>query len=105
MGYPCYVPSSSDWVELTVSGVGREVRQYVSFITTTCLCPLFPWIHDARTDMRLAVLLVLAIVTIAIRYKGHNGKLVQVLRRDGGAYYLALAGQLDTLIQIVGQDS
>lgn len=34
MGYPCYTPSSEGWVELTISGVRRDVRQFVSFATT-----------------------------------------------------------------------
>lgn len=38
------------------------------------------------------VLLVVAIATFIVRYKGRSGRLVQVMRRDGGVYYIALAG-------------
>ena len=39
------------------------------------------------------VLLVTAITTLFRRYKGENGRLLRVIRRDDGAYYLTLAGQ------------
>ncbi|TEB28572.1 hypothetical protein FA13DRAFT_1793766 [Coprinellus micaceus] len=71
LGYPCYVPSSTQWSEQTIAHAGRHIRAY----------------------MNLAATLVLALVgvaTLAVRYKGHRGQLVQVIRRDGGAYYLSL---------------
>lgn len=41
----------------------------------------------------MTVLLILAIITVTVRYKGHNGRLFEVIRRDGGLYYITLAGQ------------
>ncbi|KAJ3533794.1 hypothetical protein NMY22_g7189 [Coprinellus aureogranulatus] len=72
LGYPCYVPSSEQWTELTAYGLGRNIRRYIYFATT-------------------CVLLIAAVTTLVRRYKGHKGRLVRVLRRDGGAYYIALA--------------
>ncbi|KAJ3546292.1 hypothetical protein NMY22_g2114 [Coprinellus aureogranulatus] len=72
LGYPCYVPSSEQWTDLTAYGLGRNIRRYIYFATT-------------------CVLLIAAVITLVRRYKGHKGRLVRVLRRDGGAYYIALA--------------
>ncbi|KAJ3528088.1 hypothetical protein NMY22_g9546 [Coprinellus aureogranulatus] len=73
LGYPCYVPSSGDWIEMTLAGLGRDVRAYLHFATT-------------------AAILLLAGATLIVRYKGHKGRLIQVLRRDGGLYYIIFAG-------------
>ena len=43
--------------------------------------------------MRYIVLTLLGVVAIFKRYKCHGGQLVQVIRRDGGMYYLCLIGQ------------
>ncbi|KAJ3523385.1 hypothetical protein NMY22_g11462 [Coprinellus aureogranulatus] len=72
LGYPCYVVSSEDWYESTDWGRGRDIRAYIIFACT-------------------AVLFLLAVTAIVVRYKGHSGRLVNVLRRDGGLYYIALA--------------
>ncbi|KAJ3545572.1 hypothetical protein NMY22_g2378 [Coprinellus aureogranulatus] len=73
MGYPCYVPANELWMQRTVAGIGRDVRRYVTFATT-------------------AVLLLLAAATLIVRYKGRSGRVVHVLRRDGGIHYVSLAG-------------
>ena len=36
LGYPCYVPDVEGWTEKTVIYLGRDVRAYVSLVTTTC---------------------------------------------------------------------
>ncbi|KAJ3538435.1 hypothetical protein NMY22_g5170 [Coprinellus aureogranulatus] len=74
LGYPCYVLSTDVWISETITGLGFNVRIYLGF-ATTCL------------------LIILALATIVLRYRGQNGRFIQVLRRDGGIYYLALAGQ------------
>ncbi|KAJ3546852.1 hypothetical protein NMY22_g1886 [Coprinellus aureogranulatus] len=73
LGYPCYLPSPEQWVKLTIAYIGHDIRFYITFATT-------------------AVLLLLAGAALVVRYKGHKGHLVQVLRRDGGLYYIVLAG-------------
>ncbi|KAJ3529338.1 hypothetical protein NMY22_g9037 [Coprinellus aureogranulatus] len=73
LGYPCYMPSGEQWDEFTIAYIGRDIQSYIGFVTT-------------------AVLSLLAGVALVVRYRGHNGRLVQVLRRDGGLYYIALAG-------------
>ncbi|KAJ3547143.1 hypothetical protein NMY22_g1761 [Coprinellus aureogranulatus] len=73
LGYPCYVPSNEQWIESeTLWGLGREIREYLTFATT-------------------AALFLLAGATFTFRYKGHKGRLVHVLGRDGGLYFIALA--------------
>ncbi|KAJ3531018.1 hypothetical protein NMY22_g8327 [Coprinellus aureogranulatus] len=73
LGYPCYVPSNEQWIESqTLWGLGREIREYLTFATT-------------------AALFILAGATFTVRYKGHKGRLVHVLGRDGGLYFIALA--------------
>ncbi|KAJ3516851.1 hypothetical protein NMY22_g14109 [Coprinellus aureogranulatus] len=72
LGYPCAIPPNEEWLTGTIAGVGRSARIYLSFATTVCL-------------------LLLAIVTLVLRYRGQNGRLVQIIRRDGGLYYIALA--------------
>ncbi|KAJ3528650.1 hypothetical protein NMY22_g9322 [Coprinellus aureogranulatus] len=81
MGYPCYLPSNEIWVESTIWGNGRDIRSYVNFAGT-------------------AVLFLLAGATMILRYKGHNGQLIKVLRRDGGLYYLVLAGTQSSELSI-----
>ncbi|KAJ3517718.1 hypothetical protein NMY22_g13902 [Coprinellus aureogranulatus] len=73
LGYPCYAPSPEQWLKLTLSGLGADVRAYLNFATT-------------------AVLLFLGGAALVLRYKGHKGRLIQILRRDGGVYFIALAG-------------
>ncbi|KAJ3523713.1 hypothetical protein NMY22_g11317 [Coprinellus aureogranulatus] len=73
LGYPCYGVSTEQWMATTVTGLGLNIRRYIFFATT-------------------ALLFVIAIFTLVMRYRGHNGRLVNVLRRDGGLYYIALAG-------------
>ncbi|KAJ3540892.1 hypothetical protein NMY22_g4110 [Coprinellus aureogranulatus] len=73
LGYPCYVPSNEEWARATVSELGMDVRRYISFAST-------------------AAMLLLAVVTLIMRYRGHAGRLVRVLRRDDGIYYIAVAG-------------
>ena len=34
----------------------------------------------------------MGVITLAVRYKGQSGRLIQVIRRDGGVYYLSLLG-------------
>ncbi|KAJ3521208.1 hypothetical protein NMY22_g12410 [Coprinellus aureogranulatus] len=68
LGYPCYAASSEDFFG-TVAGLGRDARTYINF---------------ART----AILMMLAIAVFALRYREKSGQLLQVLRRDGGLYYL-----------------
>ncbi|KAJ3546258.1 hypothetical protein NMY22_g2122 [Coprinellus aureogranulatus] len=77
LGYPCYIPPSDEWEQSTVSGLRRDIRRYITFSIT-------------------ALLLLLALATFAIRYRGQSGPLFQVLRRDGGLYYIALAGQFSS---------
>ncbi|KAJ3548141.1 hypothetical protein NMY22_g1375 [Coprinellus aureogranulatus] len=73
LGYPCYAPSAGQMAKRTIIPLGVDIRAYITFSTT-------------------AVLFLLAGVALIVRYQGHNGRLVQVLRRDGGLYYIALAG-------------
>ncbi|KAJ3529340.1 hypothetical protein NMY22_g9040 [Coprinellus aureogranulatus] len=73
LGYPCYMPSTEQWLKLTISETGLDIRTYIHFATT-------------------AGLFLLAGATLIVRYKGHNGQLIRVLRRDGGLYYITLAG-------------
>ncbi|KAJ3541116.1 hypothetical protein NMY22_g4023 [Coprinellus aureogranulatus] len=72
LGYPCYAASSEDFFG-TVAGLGRDARTYINF---------------ART----AILMMLAIAVFALRYREKSGQLLQVLRRDGGLYYLIVTG-------------
>ncbi|KAJ3509491.1 hypothetical protein NMY22_g16270 [Coprinellus aureogranulatus] len=69
LGYTCYGPSPRRWP----TAIGLDIRRYASFAATT-------------------VLLVLAVICVVVRYKGHSGRLVNIIRRDGGLYYLAVAG-------------
>jgi hypothetical protein len=39
----------------------------------------------------------MGVITLAVRYRGQGGRLIQVLRRDGGVYYLSLLGMLWSL--------
>ncbi|KAJ3522075.1 hypothetical protein NMY22_g12042 [Coprinellus aureogranulatus] len=73
LGYPCYAPSAEQWRKLAIIYIGLDVRSYVNFATT-------------------AVLFLLAGAALVVHYKGNEGRLVRVLRRDGGLYYIALAG-------------
>lgn len=55
------------------------------------------YVHRILPDTRLAdpsstVLLALAFSAIVFRHRGHKGRLIQVLVRDGGLYYVALTG-------------
>ncbi|TEB27475.1 hypothetical protein FA13DRAFT_1816390 [Coprinellus micaceus] len=71
LGYPCYVTSVGGWEENTITYTGRDIRAYVNLAATTLLA-------------------LLGIVTLVIRYKGQDGRLIQVIRRDGGLHYLSL---------------
>ncbi|TEB28628.1 hypothetical protein FA13DRAFT_774572 [Coprinellus micaceus] len=71
LGYPCVVPSGEQWSALTIAYTGRDVRAYVNLVTTTLLS-------------------LMGVITLAVRYRGQGGRLIQVLRRDGGVYYLSL---------------
>lgn len=75
LGYPCYLNSNEDFLN-TPAGLGRNARAYVNF---------------ARTIL----LMLLAIATLVIRYRAQRGRLIHVIRRDGGLYYLTVAGALD----------
>ncbi|TEB25825.1 hypothetical protein FA13DRAFT_1817260 [Coprinellus micaceus] len=81
LGYPCYVPSPDIWATETVAGIGRDSRNYLNFAFTI-------------------VLFFLAVITLFVRYKGQKGPLIQVITRDGGLYYVALAatGVLSTVL-------
>ncbi|KAJ3512897.1 hypothetical protein NMY22_g15201 [Coprinellus aureogranulatus] len=70
LGYPCYLPEPSGFSG-TLRGLGIDVRQYVNFAFTI-------------------LLLALAIATLVIRYRHHNGRLIQVIRRDGVLYYFTV---------------
>lgn len=72
LGYPCYLNSDEDFAN-TTAGLGRNARGYVNF---------------ARTIL----LMLLAIATLVIRYRRHRGRLIKVICRDGGFYYLTVAG-------------
>ncbi|KAJ3528489.1 hypothetical protein NMY22_g9388 [Coprinellus aureogranulatus] len=65
LGYPCYCPSTDDYIASTVTGLGLGTRAYVQFATTT-------------------LLLLLAVSTVFFRYRGHKGRLIHIIRRDGG---------------------
>ncbi|TEB28652.1 hypothetical protein FA13DRAFT_1735487 [Coprinellus micaceus] len=71
LGYPCYVVSFEDFVKGTVMYIGRDVRAYIDLAAT-------------------AILALLGVATLFVRFKGHGGRLIQVLRRDGGIQYLSL---------------
>ncbi|TEB29782.1 hypothetical protein FA13DRAFT_595242 [Coprinellus micaceus] len=71
LGYPCYFPSSKEWGEQTIIYVGRDARTYVNLACTV-------------------VLALLAAMTVIVRYKGQGGKIIHVIRRDGGLHYLSL---------------
>ncbi|KAJ3524179.1 hypothetical protein NMY22_g11119 [Coprinellus aureogranulatus] len=66
LGYSCYFPSDEEWAEATFIEVGRDIRGYVLFATTSFA----------------------ALIT---RYREYNGRLFKVLRRDGGIYYITLS--------------
>ncbi|KAJ3546290.1 hypothetical protein NMY22_g2116 [Coprinellus aureogranulatus] len=72
LGYPCAYISTADLVKHTAMRLGRNERRYLYFSTTI-------------------VLLLVAVVTLAVRYRGRNHRLLQVLRRDGGIYYVVIA--------------
>ncbi|TEB28574.1 hypothetical protein FA13DRAFT_1793767 [Coprinellus micaceus] len=69
LGYPCYYVSEEQWAEKTVDYAGLVIRSYVTLATTIVLAGL-------------------GVAALVMRYKGHEGRLVQVLRRDGGIYYM-----------------
>ena len=47
----------------------------------------------ASRELTLGIVLALVgAVTLVYRYKGQNGRLVQIIRRDGGVHYLSLLG-------------
>ncbi|TEB28590.1 hypothetical protein FA13DRAFT_1735433 [Coprinellus micaceus] len=71
LGYPCYVPSSESWAVETVMYIAGNVRTYVNLVAT-------------------ALLALLGVFALVVRYKGQGGRLVQVIRRDGGLHYLSL---------------
>ena len=49
------------------------------------------------------VLLLLAVSTVFLRYRGHKGRLIHIIRRDGGLYYVTLAGEwLSTGLCLIG---
>ncbi|TEB28585.1 hypothetical protein FA13DRAFT_1735423 [Coprinellus micaceus] len=70
LGYPCYSPSAEAWVEETVAFIGRGTRGYVNLVATILLA-------------------LLGVATLVIRYNGQGGRLVQVIRRDGGRHYIS----------------
>lgn len=96
LGYPCYAPYSETWRQSAGDAARRNILRYISFATTACTSYYIPALQDELT-CSCPVLLVLAIATLIVRYKGHSGGLIQVLRRDGGLYYVALAGQCRNL--------
>lgn len=51
------------------------------------------------------VLLLAAIATLVVRYRGRSSRLLQVIRRDGGVYYLALAGKSCLHLSYAGADA
>ncbi|TEB36887.1 hypothetical protein FA13DRAFT_1089666 [Coprinellus micaceus] len=69
LGYPCYLVDPKDFA-VTKGNLGIEARSYIGFVRT-------------------ALMFILAIVTAIYRYQHQTGKLLTVLRRDGGLYYLA----------------
>ncbi|KAJ3546845.1 hypothetical protein NMY22_g1888 [Coprinellus aureogranulatus] len=73
LGYPCYILATEKRVGSSASGYGLGIRSYVNVATT-------------------AALFVLAGAALIMRYKGQKGRLLRVLRRDGGIYYFALTG-------------
>lgn len=92
LGYPCYIPSAEGWMELTILGVRRDIRGYINFaIAIRWFSTRF---HKKETDTELSfpVLLILVVATLIGRYRGQQGRLVQVIRRDAALYYIALAG-------------
>ncbi|KAJ3542604.1 hypothetical protein NMY22_g3447 [Coprinellus aureogranulatus] len=73
LGYPCYAFSNERWHKSTIAGLGSDSRRYFYFAAT-------------------AALVIMAAAALATRYRSHKGRLVQVLRRDGGMYCFFLAG-------------
>jgi hypothetical protein len=45
-----------------------------------------------RLTCEYVVLALLGVATLVIRYNGQGGRLVQVIRRDGGRHYISLLG-------------
>lgn len=74
-------------------GMGRDIRQYLHFAIAIrqFTFPLFEF--EADTHCLSPVLLILVVGALIVRYKGHSGRLVRVIRRDGGLCYIALAGE------------
>ncbi|TEB28641.1 hypothetical protein FA13DRAFT_1793808 [Coprinellus micaceus] len=71
LGYPCPYASPAQWAEQTIAYVGREIRGYLTLCTTILLFGL-------------------GALTLVVRYKGQGGRLLRVLRRDGGIHYMSL---------------
>jgi hypothetical protein len=95
LGYPCYVTSVGGWEENTITYTGRDIRAYVNLAATTRALFRTPSLEKERGNSHhTTVLALLGIVTLVIRYKGQDGRLIQVIRRDGGLHYLSLLGAL-----------
>ncbi|TEB21510.1 hypothetical protein FA13DRAFT_98796 [Coprinellus micaceus] len=71
LGYPCYYISQKEWSENTIGHAGQDVRAYLSLAATT-------------------IMFLLGIAAFFVRYKGQGSPLIQVLRRDGGLYYMSM---------------
>ncbi|TEB28625.1 hypothetical protein FA13DRAFT_774479 [Coprinellus micaceus] len=74
LGYPCYFPSIATLADTTIFTAGSGIRAYASLVATTLLA-------------------LLGALTLAIRYRGQRGGLVNVICRDGGSHYLSLLGR------------
>ncbi|TEB24893.1 hypothetical protein FA13DRAFT_1738907, partial [Coprinellus micaceus] len=72
LGYPCYAFHSQWLTEGSTHVLGNSIRLYFALATT-------------------AIVLITAIATLYLRYRGGQGRLVQVIQRDGGAYCLTIA--------------
>lgn len=94
LGYPCYTPYSEAWKGSASDDVRRNILRHISFATTAgMLNTVNIGPKESSNPLSMStVLLVVAIATFIVRFKGLSGRLIQVMRRDGGAYYIALAG-------------
>ena len=99
LGYPCYVPDAEQWSEQTVIYLGRDIRAYVSLVTSTRASLSLYFFGGGRTNISNltrptwdAVLAGIGVAALVMRYRGQRGPLVRVIRRDGAIHHLSLLG-------------
>ncbi|TEB28643.1 hypothetical protein FA13DRAFT_1793810 [Coprinellus micaceus] len=71
LGYTCYVLSYQEKAAHTIAFIGDGVRVHLSLAA-------------------IALLNIIGVVTLVVRYKAQAGRLLQVVRRDGSIYYLSV---------------